>query len=155
MTIYDYQIRKIPEYYVPLVDQGDVLGAAVVPLQDLHIVLLDLSGLLHDVLIGIGDALRQEAAPLRIGEGIAVQLLQLPPQIGKQLRLGVDGQILIALLRKHADELPLQLRLALIAVGAGRYGRVFRHHGIFSCLGNDVEAGHDGTSYVSGRINRP
>ena len=40
---------------VLLGDEGDVLGSAVIPPEHLHKVLLNLPGLLHDVLIGVGN----------------------------------------------------------------------------------------------------
>ena len=128
--------------YVLLVDQQDILAAAVVPFQNLDKILLDLPGLLHDMLVGIGDALCQKTGPLGIGEGIAVQPFELRPQIGEQLRLRVDRQVFIALHREHTNEFPFQLRFALIAVGTGLYGLILCDHGVFSCLRDNVEIWH-------------
>ena len=101
---------------VLLVDQRDVLGAAIVTLQDLNEVLLHLAGLFHDMLIGIGQTFFEETAPLVLAELDAVEVFQPPAEIGDQLLLAVNGQILVALFRQEADELALQSGLTLIAV---------------------------------------
>ena len=51
-----------------LVNEGDILGGAVVPPEHLHKVLLDLPGLLHHMLIGVGDGVGEEPLPLAVGE---------------------------------------------------------------------------------------
>ncbi len=71
---------------VCLVDQVDVLGRAVVALQDLNMVFLDARGLLQDAVIGAGDAGAEEPFPLGIGEADLVKPLQLPAQVGDQRR---------------------------------------------------------------------
>ena len=82
---------------VLLVDEGDVLALAYVPPEDLHKILLDAAGLVLNAVVGVDDALVKKPLPLGIGEGVAVQLLQLFAQVDGQLRLRVDGQILITL----------------------------------------------------------
>lgn len=57
---------------VLLVDEGDVLGGAVVPAEYLHEVLLDLSSLFHDVLVGVGDGVLEELLPLAVGKLVIV-----------------------------------------------------------------------------------
>ena len=69
-----------------LVDQRDVLGRAVVALEDLDVVLLDADGLLDDALVRAGDLLREEALPLGVGERDPVQRLELRPQVRDELR---------------------------------------------------------------------
>lgn len=127
---------------VLLVDEGDVLALACVPAEDLHRVLLDAAGLVLNAVVGVGDALAEKPLPLRTGEGVAVQLLQLFAQVGNQLRLGVDGQILIPLFAEQADKFFLQRGLALVAVGAGLDRLVFSYYRVFRGLGNDVEIAH-------------
>lgn len=83
---------------VLLVDEGNVLGGAVVPAEYLHEVLLNLPGLLHDVLVGVGNGILEELLPLAVGKLVIVQSLQLTAQIGDQVGLLVDWQIRIALL---------------------------------------------------------
>ena len=75
---------------VLLVDQGNVLGGTVITLQDLDKVLLDLPGLLNNMVIRICQGILKEPVPLGIGEGIAVQALQLLSEICNQLRLRMD-----------------------------------------------------------------
>ena len=118
------------------IDEGDVLGGAVIPAEHLDAVLLDLAGLLHDVLVGIGDGGLEELLPLAVGEGVVVEQFQLSAEVGDQVGLLVDSQILIALLRQHTDELPLQRRLALVAVGAGLARFILGHNGVL-CGGCD------------------
>ena len=86
------------------VDQGDVFGAAVVPPQHLDEILLDLAGLFHNVFVGVGDGVDKELVPLAVGKGVVVQGLQLAAQVGDELRLGVDGQVGIALFGELPDE---------------------------------------------------
>lgn len=124
------------------VDQGDVLAGAVVADEHLHVVLLDFAGLLHDVLIRVGDGGREKALPLLVGEVVVVQLLQLDAQVGDQLLLGVDRLVLIALFGEQAHELPLQLRLGLVGFRAPGRGFVGSDDGVFAGLGDDVERGH-------------
>ena len=89
---------------VLLIDQGDVLGGTVITLQDLDIVLLDLSGFLNDMVIRICQGILKEPVPFGIGEGVAVQNLQLLPEIRDQLCLRMNRKIFIALLSEHTDE---------------------------------------------------
>ena len=51
-----------------LVNEGDILGGAVVPPEHLHKVLLDLPGLFHNMLVGVGDGVGEEPLPLAVGE---------------------------------------------------------------------------------------
>lgn len=111
-------------------------------MQHLNIVLLDLAGLFHDVLIGVGDGVREELLPLAVGENIVVQQFQLPSQIGNEVSLFVDGKVLVALLGEHLNKLFLQRRLTLIAVRALFRRLVLSNHGIFGCGSYDVECLH-------------
>ena len=122
------------------VDQQDVLGHTVVPLQDLNKILLNLRCLLHDVIVGICDTLGKETLPLIIAETIIVERFQLGTEVGDQFR--VDGEIGIALVTEHTDKLRLQCRLALIGVRALAYRFILRDHRVLIGLGNNVEIGH-------------
>ena len=124
---------------VLLVDEGDIFGGAVIPPQHLHKVLLDFSGLLHNVLVGVGDGIGEEPLPLPIGELVAVQSLQLAAQVGNEVGFLVDLQILIALLGKQLNEFPLQVRFALVGVRAVFYWLVRGDDGVFGCGGDKVE----------------
>ena len=124
---------------VLLVDEGDIFGGAVVPPEHLHEVLLDLPGLLHNVLIGVGDGVGEEPLPLAVGELVTVQGLQMAAQVGNEVGLLVDLQILIALLGEQLDKLPFQCRLALVTVRAVFHWLVGGDHGIFGCRRNNVK----------------
>lgn len=128
------------------VDEGDVFSGAVVPVEHLDKILLDLAGLFQNVLVRVGNDTGEELIPLAVGKLVAVQGLQLPAQVGDQIRLLMDGQILIALLLEHPEEFLLQGGLALVLLGAEGGGGVFRDHGVFRGGGDDVEEGHDGSS---------
>ena len=56
------------------VDEIDIFRRAAVLPQHLHMVVLDLARLFHDALVGTGNAALEKALPLRIGEGVVVQL---------------------------------------------------------------------------------
>ena len=58
----------------------------------------------------------------------------------------MDLQIFIALLGEQVDELPLQGRLALVAVRAVFHRLVGGDHGIFSCSGDNIIIVHFNTS---------
>ena len=83
-------------------------------LQDLDVVFLDAHGLLDDALVGAGDLLGEEPLPLGVGERDVVQRLELRAQVGDELRLAGDRQVLVRLLLQELDELPLQLGLGLV-----------------------------------------
>ena len=83
---------------VLLIDEGDIFGGAVIPPQHLHKVLLDFPGLLHNMLVGVGDGIGEEPLPLPIGELVAIQSFQVAAQVGNEVGFLVDLQILIALL---------------------------------------------------------
>lgn len=53
-------------------------------------VFLDPDGFLGDAVVGPGDALCEESAPLRIGEGDLVHRFELGAEVGDELRLGGD-----------------------------------------------------------------
>ena len=134
-------LKGIAVHVLP-VNEGDILGHAIVPLQDLDIVLLDHAGLFDNVTVRIGDDLMKEAIPFGVGELIGIQPLQLGTEICDQVALGMNGKIHIPLLAEHANKLLLQGRLALIGIGAGRHRRIGGHHRVFTCLGNDIEVRH-------------
>ena len=98
-----------------LVDQVDVLGAAVVALQDLNVVFLDAGGLLDDAVVGPGDLLAEELLPFLVTERDLVQRLQLAAQVGDQVGLAADAQVFVGLYLQALDEVVLKLRLGLVA----------------------------------------
>ena len=134
-------LKGIVVHVLP-VNERDILGHAVVPLQDLDIVLLDHAGLFDNVIVWIGNDLLEEAVPFGVGEAAGVQPLQLGTEIRDQIILGMNRKIRIPLLAEHANKLLLQGRLALVGIGAGRHRRIGGHHRVFTCLGNDIEVRH-------------
>ena len=127
---------------VLFVQQIDVFAGTVVLAQHLHMVALYLAGLFHDALVGAGNAILEETLPLRVGEGVVVQLLQLAAQIGDERRLVVDGQVFIALGGQHMDEFLLQRGLALVALRPPRLRGILRHHRTLAGGGDEVVLGH-------------
>ena len=53
---------------VLFVDQRDVFGAAIIPVQYLHIVFLNLPSLFRNMLVGVGNYITEKLLPLRIGK---------------------------------------------------------------------------------------
>ena len=125
-----------------LINQGDIFGSTVIPSEYLHEILLNLPGLFHDMLIGVGNGIKKEPLPFSVGELVAIQGLQLAAQVGDEIRLLMNWKILIALLGEQLNKLPLQRRLALVAVRAVFHRLVGGDDGIFGCGGNDVVGVH-------------
>ena len=80
-----------------LVDEPDVLELAIVPAEDLDVVLLDTAGLVNDGVIGGGDGLPEESLPLRIAEAVVVEGLDLGAEVGNEVVLGVEADVLVGL----------------------------------------------------------
>ena len=127
---------------VLLIDEGNVLGCTIIPAEYLHEVLLNFPGLLHDVLVGVGNGVEKELLPLAVAELVAVQGLQLAAQVSNEVGFLVDLQILIALLGEQRNKLPLQRRLALVAVRAGFHRLVGGDNCVCGGGGDDVEKTH-------------
>ena len=104
--------------HVALVDELDVLDRAVVAVEHLHVVALDATRLLDDALVLGGDAALEEALPLLVSEGEAVEQLQLVAQVGDELVLGRERHVLVGLALQLGDERLLELGLALVGRGA-------------------------------------
>ena len=60
--------------HILFVDEHYVFARAVVPFQDLNVILLYPARLFDYAVVGVGDALRKEPLPFGVGEGIAVEL---------------------------------------------------------------------------------
>ena len=127
---------------VLLVDQRDIFGASIIPVQHLHIVFLNLPGLFGNMLVGVGNYITEKLLPLRIGKLVVVQLFQLAAEVGNQFILGMQRQIGVALLAQQPDKLFFQFRLALVAVRAHLGGFIGGNNGIFIGSRNDIEKGH-------------
>ena len=127
---------------VLFVDQRDIFGTSIIPVQHLHIVFLNLPGLFGNMLVGVGNYITEKLPPLRIGKLIVVQLFQLTAEVSNQFILGMQRQIGIALLAQQPDKLFFQFRLALVAVRAHLGGFIGGNNGILIGSRNDIEKGH-------------
>ena len=127
---------------VLFVDQCDIFGAAIIPVQYLHIVFLNLPGLFGNMLVGVGNYITEKLPPLRIGKLVVVQLFQLAAEVSNQFIFGMQRQIGIALLAQQPDKLFFQFRLTLVAVRAHLGGFIGSNNGIFIGSRNDIEKGH-------------
>ena len=127
---------------VLFVDQRDIFGAAIIPVQYLHIIFLNLPGLFGNMLVGVGNYITKELPPLRIGKLVVVQLFQLTAEVSNQFIFGMQRQIGIALLAQQPDKLFFQFCLALVAVRAhlGRF--IGNNNGIFTRACDNVERNH-------------
>ena len=127
---------------VLFVDQRDIFGTAIIPVQYLHIIFLNLPGLFRNMLVGVGNYITEKLPPLRIGKLVVVQFFQLAAEIGNQFILGMQRQIGIALLTQQPDKLFFQFRFALVAVRAHLGGLIGGNNGIFIGGRNDIEKRH-------------
>ena len=127
---------------VLLVDQCDIFGTAIISVQHLHIIFLNLPGLFRNMLVGVGNYITEKLPPLRIGKVVVVQLFQLAAEVSNQFILGMQRQIGIALLAQQPDKLFFQLRLTLVAVRAHLGGFIGGNNGILIGSRNDIEKGH-------------
>ena len=127
---------------VLLVDQRDIFGTAIIPVQYLHIIFLNLPGLFGNMLVGVGNYITEKLPPLRIGKVVVVQLFQLAAEVSNQFILGMQRQIGIALLAQQPDKFFLQFCLTLVVVRAHLGGFIGSNNGIFIGSRNDIEKGH-------------
>ena len=127
---------------VLFVDQRDIFGTAVIPMQHLHVIFLNLPGLFGNMLVGVGNYITEKLPPLCVRKPVVVQLFQLAAEVGNQFILGMQRQIGIALLTQQPDKLFFQFRLALVAVRAHLGGLIGGNNSIFIGSCNDIEKGH-------------
>ena len=127
---------------VLLVDEGDVLGAAVVAREVQDAVFLHAPGLFLNAVLPVRKLLMEKARPLLIGKTEVVQKFELPAQVPDQRFFLMHGKILVPLRAELPDEFFFQRRFALVGVGTHGRRRVFGHHRAFRALGHHVEAGH-------------
>ena len=57
---------------IGFINDCDILGTAIIPLQNLNIIFLDLSGLFLDMLVRISDRIRKKPAPFIVTELVIV-----------------------------------------------------------------------------------
>ena len=127
---------------VLFVDQCDIFGTSIIPVQYLHIIFLNLPGLFGNMLVGVGNYITEKLLPLRIGKPVVVQLFQLAAEVSNQFILGMQRQIGVALLAQQPDKLFFQFRLSLVAVRAHLGGFIGSNNGILIGSRNDIEKGH-------------
>ena len=125
-----------------LINDADVLGRTIITLKNLNIVLLNLTGLLYDSFIGIGNGICEEAFPLILREMIIVQFFQLKAQIGNQILFRMDMQIFISLFTEQAYEFLFQFSLRLVAVRTCLHRLIFCNDCIFACRCHYIKEWH-------------
>ena len=91
------------------IQQEEVPGGAVVPFENLHIVVLNFSRLFHDTFVFIGEGTIEKAFPFRICEGVVIERFKLLAQIKDQPSLVSDADLFIPLRRKLPDKFALHL----------------------------------------------
>ena len=99
-----------------LINEFYVLGRAIIPNENLHIVLLDCLALLNDTFVLVCYYIGEEVLPLLVCKGKGIEFLQLDAKIGNKVCLAMDLKILVALSLELLDELLLQFRFALVVV---------------------------------------
>lgn len=134
---------------VLFVQKIDVFGRAAVLPQHLHMIELNPARLFQNAIVRARDAVPKEARPLAVRESVAVQPLQLAAEVGDERSFVVNLQIFIPLRAQKPQKLPLQRRLALIAVRPAGIRRVLRHDRALGRSGDDVELGHRFTSFLA------
>ncbi len=117
-------------------------------------VFLYLPGFFHDALVAVCDALRKETAPLGIGEGEAVELLELLSEVGYQGGLIVKGKVLVPLGPEQGNKTVLKVGLALVAGAHPGFGPIFRDDGIFRRLSHDIVLAHGVFSLNASSLSR-
>jgi hypothetical protein len=95
-----------------------------------------------------------ETAPLGIGEGEAVELLELFSEVGYQGGFIVKGKVLVPLGPEKINKTAFKLRLALVARSHPGFGPIFRDDGIFRRLRHDVVVAHGLFSLHVSRLSR-
>lgn len=114
---------------VPLVDEHDVLGGAVVPAKDLYVVVLYPFGFLDDSIVRGCYARVEEDRPLPLREFDSVQQFQLSFEVRYEVGFIMYPDVFVTLFTEHPDELGFQCRFRLIRVGFLGGGSVLRHDG--------------------------
>ena len=125
--------------HVALVDERDVAHGSVVHLQGVDVVALDAAGLLHDAVVVRRDPALEQAGPLPVGEGDAVQGLELPAQVGNKVAFAGDDEPLVALAAELLYEGVLQLGFRLIRRRAFLLFRQGRADRRLAAEGHDVK----------------
>ena len=120
---------------IAFVEQINIFDRSVVACQQLDEILLNNGGFIDDARIGIGNTTCKETRPLRVGEGIVVQFLQLQPQVGDQFGFGMNRQIVVSLSGQQVDKGAFEFRLRLVLFFGAVFGLIVaydRTFGVFS-----------------------
>lgn len=125
-----------------LVQQRDVLGAAIVSREVDDALHLEAARFFHNAFIGIGEMLAEKRLPLAVGEMVVVDQLQLAAQVGDKVGFPVDGQVFVALGLQLTDKFLFQIGFVLIGIRAHSGWRVLRNNRAFRTLRHHVETGH-------------
>ena len=127
---------------VLLVDEPYVLRRAVVALEYLDVVFLYLARLFKRLFALVGDLGLEEALPLAVGEGDAVQGLEPTAKVGDQLVLGMEVEIFISLFAEKRDEAFFERGFALVEKRVLLHRIVVADNGIFVGLGDKGDVAH-------------
>ena len=125
------------------IEQVNVLDAPIVKHKVVDVVVVHLAGLLHHTVAGLVQPALYKALPLHVGERHVVERLQLHAHIGQQsLRRVQARRKVIALVLQVLNQLALQLRLGLVALGHLPVGRVLIQNNEVFGLGNGFVVAH-------------
>ena len=128
--------------HVLFVNEADILGSAVLTLQNLYIVLLDCLSLIFNLVIRISDSSSKELLPFAVRELNVVKLFQAFTQISDKVSFLMDIQIGVALFNQQADKFLFQLCFALVAVRASWNRLIFGYNRAFRSFRYDIEIRH-------------
>ena len=131
---------------VILVDELDIAECvAAIRLADgghLDEIVLDGVCLFQNTIVLVGQMNAEKCLPIRIGELVVIELLQLLAEVGDEGLLVIDGEIFIALLLELLDESVLQHGLTLVVPFPFQVGDELGHQRAFRILGYDVQFCH-------------
>ena len=128
--------------HVLLVNEADILGSAVLTLQNLYIVLLDCLSLIFNLVIRISDSSSKELLPFAVRKLYVVKLFQAFTQISDKVCFLMNVQIGVAVFNQQADKFLFQLRFALVAVRASWHRLIFGYNRAFRSFRYDIEIRH-------------
>ena len=131
---------------VILVDEFDIAECvAAIRLADgghLDKVVLYGVGLFQNAIVLVGQMNAEECLPIRIGEFVVIEFLQLLAEVGNEGLLVIDGEIFIALLLKLLYKSILQHGLTLVVPFPFLIGDELSYQRAFRILGNNIEFCH-------------
>src|SRR5690606_23682024 len=119
--------------------RSEGLRGAVVPPEQLHMIFLDTGRLLDDSVLVPRDAFGEKPLPLGIAELDPVEDLELGPQVGHQVGLRPEPQVLVCLPFEELDDTGFQFRFRLIPRLQMAVGAELRHHRALRADGDGLE----------------